>query len=131
MAAEDAADRLMAELLEIWSGPLLPDAPSARRPIFMDVPTAAPSTTPSLSSLGSELGEHLGSEILEGVQAGRQGIFISEPDRVRTAIFVRGLSLGEFARRAGLAPSTLSRALAGQPIAPGSWRLLITTLRGL
>lgn len=95
------------------------------------VPTVTPVTPPPLSSLGAELGERLVSEILDGVKAGRQGILISEPERVRTAIFVRGLSLGEFARRAGLAPSTLSRALAGQSIAPGSWRLLITTLRQL
>lgn len=134
MTVEDAADRLMAELLRIWreTEPALPHAPAATAPTFMDVPTTLPpNASPPLSSLGTELGERLVSEILDGVKAGRQGISISEPDRVRTAIFVRGLSLGDFARRAGLAPSTLSRALAGQPIAPASWRLLFTTLRGL
>ncbi len=106
MTAEDAADRLMAELLRIWreTEPPLPDAPAATAPTFMDVPTTVPpSANPPLSSLGAELGERLVSEILDGVKAGRQGILISEPDRLRTAIFVRGLSLGDFARRAGLA----------------------------
>ncbi len=130
MAADDGADRLMAELLAIWSSTEtpLPDAPAASAPTFMDAPVAVPGTTPPLSTLGAQLGERLVSEILDGVKAGRQGILISEPERIRTAIFVRGLSLGDFARRAGLAPSTLSRALAGQPIAPASWRSLVTTL---
>lgn len=68
------------------------------------------------------------SQILDGVRAGYQGVFVTEPERLRTAIFMRGYSLGDFARLAGIAPSTLSRALAGQPVAPRSWRAVITTL---
>lgn len=87
--------------------------------------------THPLSSLGAELGEDLVAELLAGVEAGQQGISISQPERLRTAIFVRGYSLGEFARLAKVAPSTLSRALAGRTVASSSWRAVITTLRRL
>lgn len=81
--------------------------------------------------LADDLGEQLISEILEGVKAGRQGIMVTTPDRLRTAIFVRGSTLQEFALLAGITPSTLSRALGGETVAPSTWRRIITTLSGL
>ncbi|MGH7883986.1 MAG: hypothetical protein ACREN8_13965 [Candidatus Dormibacteraceae bacterium] len=53
------------------------------------------------------------------------------PDTLRTVIFMRGYSLGDFANIAGVAPSTLSRALSSQPVAPLTWKRIITTLARL
>ncbi|MGH7883395.1 MAG: hypothetical protein ACREN8_10920, partial [Candidatus Dormibacteraceae bacterium] len=81
--------------------------------------------------LREDLGEQLISEILKGVKAGRQGIMTTTPDKLRTAIFVRGYSLQDFARVADVAPGTLSRAVCGKPVAPVTWRRIITTLARL
>lgn len=89
-----------------------------------------PATVQSASAaeLGEELAQRLVAEIVRDVGAGRQGLYIRQPERLRTSIFLRGYSLGDFARLAGIAPSTLSRVLAGLPIGPHSWHSLITTL---
>ncbi len=131
----NAAAALFDELLQFWrSQPTArKDAvpPAIDRSLMYDAAVPVPARTTSALDLGTELGERLVSEILNGVRAGRQGVFVSEPERLRTAIFIRGHRLKDFARLAGIAPSTLSRALAGQPIAPDSWRALITTLGNL
>lgn len=82
----------------------------------------------SASSLRQAMGGRLVAEIIRGVRAGRQGLYVTDPARLRTAIFLRGYSLGDFARLAGIAPSTLSRVLTGQSVAPQSWRAPIRTL---
>lgn len=123
------AEALLDELFALWRSqpsPVAPERPDSGTFYAPAVP-AVVKTTPA-AHLGTQLGERLVKEILNGVRAGRQGIFISEPERLRTAIFIRGYSLGDFARLAGIAPSTLSRALAGQPVAPQSWRALMFAL---
>lgn len=113
-------------------------APAAEAEAAREAPAEAEWIRPRLARLApparrlaDDLGEQLISEILEGVKAGRQGIMITTPERLRTAIFVRGSTLQQFASRAGITPSTLSRALGGEPAAPSTWRRIITTLSEL
>lgn len=124
----DDAETLIEELFAFWRSQPSPAARERTDPGAYYAPAVPAVVRTPAAHLGTELGERLVREILDGVRAGRQGVFISEPERLRTAIFIRGYSLGDFARLAGIAPSTLSRALAGQPVAPQSWRALISTL---
>jgi hypothetical protein len=121
------ANSLISELLRFWKSSPLRSGTKDDLPFYLPAVPAAVRTSEG-TDLGAELGHQLVSEVLQGVRAGRQGVFVSDPERLRTAIFLRGYTLGQFARFAGMAPSTLSRALAGQSVAPSSWRALITAL---
>jgi hypothetical protein len=128
MAGGDAVSGLLGQLLDEW------EPARIRRPPPAETPVTTPRQSRAIThskSLAEDLGAQLIAEVLDGVKAGRQGIMITTPDKLRTAIFVRGYSLQEFARLARIAPSTLSRALAGQPVAPLTWKRIIITLATL
>lgn len=126
----DLLDALESENMEPAPATEAEPAPEARADAEWVRPRLARLAIPA-RRLADDLGERLISEILEGVKAGRQGIMITTPDRLQTAIFVRGATLQEFASLAGITPSTLSRALGGDPVAPSTWRRIITTLSTL
>lgn len=132
-AVANDPDALLDELLRFWRSSTTRFPPGSAGPLldYQAAVLATRRTTQAAglgAELGAELGEQLIAEVLQGVRAGRRGVFVSEPERLRTAIFLRGYTLGRFARFAGITPSTLSRAVTGQPVAPSSWQALITAL---
>ncbi|MGH7883890.1 MAG: hypothetical protein ACREN8_13480 [Candidatus Dormibacteraceae bacterium] len=127
MPDETYAEDLFRELLSLWGSPpgLNPEVPLGRIGMARALAYSHP------SKLAQELGAQMVSEILAGLKAGQQGVVITTPDKLRMAIFIRGHTLQDFAKLANISPSTLSRALGGQAVAPFTWKQIITKLYSL